>query len=39
MTACVGTALLAKTNLLNGVKATSNKRAFESVKSINLEVK
>ena len=38
ITVCTGTALLAKTGLLNGIKATSNKRAFEWVKSINLEV-
>src|SRR5471030_2132083 len=38
VTVCTGTALLAKTGLLNGIKATSNKRAFEWVKSINLEV-
>ena len=38
ITVCTGTALLAKTGLLNGVKATSNKRAFEWVKSVNLEV-
>lgn len=35
ITVCTGTALLAKTGLLNGVKATSNKKAFEWVKSIN----
>jgi len=38
ITVCTGTALLAKTGLLNGVRATSNKRAFEWVKSLNLEV-
>lgn len=38
ITVCTGTALLAKTGLLNGIKATSNKRAFEWVKSINSEV-
>jgi putative intracellular protease/amidase len=35
LTVCTGSALLAKTNLLNGLRATSNKRAFEWVKSIN----
>lgn len=35
---CTGTALLAKTGLLNGVKATSNKRSFEWARSVNLEV-
>lgn len=35
LTVCTGSALLAKTNLLNGKKATSNKRAFEWVKSVN----
>jgi len=39
ITVCTGTALLAKTGLINGVKATSNKRAFEWVKSIKPEVK
>jgi len=29
LTVCTGSALLAKTNLLNGMKATSNKMAFE----------
>lgn len=38
ITVCTGTALLAKTGLINGLKATSNKRAFEWVRSINLEV-
>ena len=38
ITVCTGTALLAKTGLLNGVKATSNKRSFDWVKSMNLEV-
>ena len=28
LTVCTGSALLAKTSLLNGLKATSNKRAF-----------
>lgn len=31
LTVCTGTALLAKTGLLNGKKATSNKRAFDWV--------
>ena len=39
LTVCTGSALLAKTNLLNGRKATSNKRAFEWVQSVNSEVK
>ena len=39
ITVCTGTALLAKTGLLSGTKATSNKKAFEWVKSINSEVK
>jgi len=30
-TVCTGSALLAKTGLLNGIKATSNKRAFDWV--------
>ncbi|MCB2343085.1 DJ-1/PfpI family protein [Clostridium estertheticum] len=38
LTVCTGSALLAKTNLLNGRKATSNKRAFEWVKSLNSNV-
>lgn len=38
LTVCTGSALLAKTNLLNGRKATSNKRAFEWVKSVNPNV-
>ena len=32
---CTGSALLAKTNLLNGKSATSNKISFEWVKSVN----
>ncbi|MGG7173189.1 DJ-1/PfpI family protein [Clostridium neonatale] len=32
---CTGSALLAKANVLNGKSATSNKQAFEWVKSIN----
>lgn len=39
LTVCTGSALLAKTNLLNGRKATSNKGAFEWVKSVNPNVK
>lgn len=39
LTVCTGSALLAKTNLLNDCKATSNKRAFEWIQSINSEVK
>lgn len=35
---CTGTALLAKTELLNGIKATTNKRAFEWVRAINSEI-
>lgn len=38
LTVCTGSALLAKTNLLNRKKATSNKRAFEWVKSINKDI-
>ena len=38
LTVCTGSALLAKTDLLNGRKATSNKRAFEWVKSLNSNV-
>ena len=38
LTICTGSALLAKTNLLNDRKATSNKRAFEWVKSVNPNV-
>lgn len=38
ITVCTGTALLAKTGLINGLKATSNKRAFEWVRSINTQV-
>ncbi|MBU3174678.1 DJ-1/PfpI family protein [Clostridium estertheticum] len=39
LSVCTGSALLAKTNLLNGRKATSNKRAFEWVKSLNSNVR
>lgn len=38
LTVCTGSAMLAKTDLLNGKKATSNKRAFEWVKSVNTNV-
>ena len=36
---CTGSALLAKTGLLDGKNATSNKKAFEWVKSTNSNVK
>jgi putative intracellular protease/amidase len=39
LTVCTGSALLAKTNLLNGLKATSNKAAFEWACSNGPEVK
>lgn len=39
LTVCTGSALLAKTTLLNGRNATSNKRAFAWVKSVNSAVK
>ena len=35
LSVCTGSALLAKANVLNGKSATSNKQAFEWVKSIN----
>jgi putative intracellular protease/amidase len=35
---CTGSAILAKTGLLNGRSATSNKRAFDWVKSVNTQV-
>ncbi|MCD8176062.1 MAG: DJ-1/PfpI family protein [Tannerellaceae bacterium] len=38
LTICTGSALLAKTNLLDGKTATSNKRAFDWVVSTNKEV-
>ncbi|CQR73256.1 Isonitrile hydratase [Sporomusa ovata DSM 2662] len=38
LTVCTGSALLAKANMLNGFKATSNKRAFDWVQSVNSEV-
>lgn len=38
LTVCTGSALLAKTQLLNNRKATSNKNALEWVKSINANV-
>ena len=38
LTVCTGSALLAKTNLLNGMKATSNKKAFEWASSNGAEV-
>lgn len=38
LTVCTGSALLAKTGVLNNRKATSNKRAFEWVKSVNTNV-
>ncbi len=38
LTVCTGSALLAKTGLLNGRSATSNKRAFDWVQSVNTEV-
>jgi len=38
LTVCTGSAVLAKTGLLDGKKATSNKIAFEWAKSINDDV-
>lgn len=38
LTVCTGSALLAKTNLLDNKKATSNKNALEWVKSLNTKV-
>lgn len=39
LSVCTGSALLAATGLLNGRKATSNKKAFDWVTSINSNVK
>lgn len=39
MTVCTGSALLAKTLLLNGRQATSNKNAFKWVQSVNTHVR
>lgn len=39
LTVCTGSALLAKTGLMNGRRATSNKRAFDWVRSVNAGVK
>ncbi|MDG2947270.1 helix-hairpin-helix domain-containing protein [Bisgaard Taxon 10/6] len=38
LTVCTGSALLAATGELNGLRATSNKRAFEWVRSVNPNV-
>lgn len=38
LSVCTGSALLAKTGLLNGKKATSNKKAFDWVTSVNSNV-
>ncbi|ENW78733.1 hypothetical protein F909_03695 [Acinetobacter sp. ANC 3929] len=38
LTICTGSSLLAATGLLNGVKATSNKMAFEFVQQLNDQV-
>jgi len=38
LTVCTGSALLARTNLLNGIKATSNKMAFDWACSNGVEV-
>lgn len=38
LTVCTGSELLAKTGLINGRKATSNKMAFEWVRSVNEDV-
>ncbi len=38
LTVCTGSALLAKTGVLDNRKATSNKKAFEWVKSVNTKV-
>ncbi|NLI54919.1 MAG: DJ-1/PfpI family protein [Clostridiales bacterium] len=39
LTVCTGSALLAKTGLLDGKEATSNKRVFDWVTSVNQQVK
>ena len=39
LTVCTGTALLARTTLLNGIQATTNKKAFAWVESLNDKVK
>lgn len=38
LTVCTGSALLAKTGLMDGLRATSNKKAFEWVQSVNHKV-
>ena len=38
LTVCTGAAILAKTNLLNGKRATSNKKAFDWVQLTNKDV-
>ncbi len=38
LTVCTGSALLAKTGLIDNKRATSNKKAFEWVKSVNANV-
>ena len=39
LTVCTGSALLAKTGLLDGMRATSNKRAFDRAVSVNPNVR
>ena len=39
LTICTGSALLAQTGLLDGLKAISNKKAFDWVQSVNPKVK
>ena len=39
LTVCTGSALLAKTGLLDGLRATSNKKAFEWAASYGMDVK